>query len=140
MISRRRHTTPQSNDKDDPGLAWERHRPDLDDERRFGRIRGFQRQGGSIAPTNNHRGRLSSWVAVLLACAGFIVGGVGVAMGMSVVLLVIGGVLLVTAAVVALVFDMMSDVVLDSPRLESEEPHGTPLHRIKTESPKKRPG
>lgn len=122
---------------DDPSLAWEKEHPDGNS--RFGRIRGFQRQGGSLAPSNTHRGRLSSWVAVVLACAGFTVGGVGVAMGMSVVLLVIAAVLLVAAAVVALVFDLMSDVVLDTPRVEPEEPHGTPLHRIKQAEPERRP-
>ncbi|WP_444961085.1 hypothetical protein [Nocardiopsis sp. M1B1] len=122
---------------DDPALAWEKEHPDGDS--RFGRIRGFQHQGGSLAPSNSHRGRVSSWAAVLLACAGFVVGGVGVAMGMSVVLLVIAAVLLVAAAVVALVFDLMSDVVLDTPRAESEEPHDTPLHRIKQEDAEHRP-
>ncbi|NYH51701.1 hypothetical protein HNR06_001290 [Nocardiopsis arvandica] len=119
--------------EDDPALAWETEHPD--GSSRFGRIQGFQRQGGSMAPSNAHRGRLSSWVAVVLACAGFTVGGLAVAMGMSVVLLVVAGVLLLAAGVVALFFDMMSDVVLDTPRKESEEPHDTPLHRLKRESP-----
>ncbi|WP_435111491.1 hypothetical protein [Nocardiopsis synnemataformans] len=122
---------------DDPALAWEKEHPDGNS--RFGRIRGFQHQGGSLAPSNSHRGRVSSWAAVLLACAGFVVGGVGVAMGMSVVLLVIAAVLLVAAAVVALLFDLMSDVVLDTPRTEAEEPHDTPLHRIKQEEAEHRP-
>lgn len=132
MIESRKHTTPDPGEND-PALAWEREHPDGDS--RFGRIRGFQRQGGSIAPSNSHRGRLTSWVAVVLACAGFIVGGVGVVMGMSVPLLVIAGLLLVAAAVMALIFDLMGDVVLDSPRAEPEEPHGTPLHRIKGRIP-----
>ncbi|WP_150239104.1 hypothetical protein [Nocardiopsis quinghaiensis] len=123
--------------EDDPALAWEDEHPDGNS--RFGRIRGFQRQGGSMAPSNAHRGRLSSWMAVVLACAGFTVGALGVVMGMSVVLLVIAGVLMLAAGVVALFFDMMSDVVLDTPRQESEEPHDTPLHRIKRESPGQRP-
>lgn len=130
MIEQRRHPTPDPNDEDEnPGLAWEQYRPN--DEVRYGRIRGFQRQGGSLAPTNNHRGRVASWVSVVLACVGFILGGFAVAQGMSVVLLVIAGILLVAALVLAFVFDMFSDVVLDSPRVEPEEPHGTPLHRIK---------
>lgn len=131
MIERRKHPTPDPDDEhEDPGLAWEREHPGSDSE--FGRIRGFQRQGGSLAPTNSHRGRASSWVAVFLACVGFIMAGLGVAMGMHVVLLVIAGVLLVAAAVVAVVFDMVGDVVLDTPHTEPEEPHDTPLHRIKS--------
>jgi hypothetical protein len=112
----------------DPGQRWERHVPD--DEKEFGRIRGFQRQGGGLAPTTSHRGRLPSWVAVALGIVGFAAGGLGVALG-SVVLLVVAAVLLVAALVVAIVFDMSSDVVLDPPRVESEERHDTPLHRIK---------
>ncbi|GAA1437144.1 hypothetical protein GCM10009602_02060 [Nocardiopsis tropica] len=131
LITRRRHPTPDPDDADDPGLAWERHRPSDDEQRRNGRIRGFQRQGGSLAPTSNHRGRAVSWVAVVLACAGFAVGGVGIALGMSAVLLAVGGLLLAVAAVVAMRYDLLSDVVLDSPRVESEEPHDTPLHRIR---------
>ncbi|MFD6953342.1 hypothetical protein A6A08_11280 [Nocardiopsis sp. TSRI0078] len=123
--------------EDDPALAWEGEHPDGDS--RFGRIQGFQRQGGSMAPSNAHRGRLSSWVAVVLACAGFTVGALGIVMGMSVTLLVIAGVLLLAAGAVALFFDMMSDVVLDTPRQESEEPHDTPLHRIKHEESEGRP-
>ncbi|PDP88340.1 hypothetical protein CQJ94_07595 [Glycomyces fuscus] len=123
---------------DEPSLAWEREHPDRDS--RFGRIQGFQQQGGSMAPSNSHRGRLSSWAAVVLACAGFVVGGLGVALGMSVVLLVVAAVLLVAAAVVALVFDLMSDVVLDTPRVDTEEPHDTPLRRIKHEGPEQRSG
>lgn len=49
----------------------------------------------------------------------------------SVPLLVAGAVLMVAALVVAVVWDILSDVVLDPPRYEPEEPHQTPLHRIK---------
>nr|WP_156365715.1 hypothetical protein [Nocardiopsis sp. NRRL B-16309] len=113
----------------DPGQAWERHLPD--DEEKYGRIRGFQRQGGNLAPTNTHRGRLPSWVAVALALGGFVSGGVAIVMGGQVVLLVIAAVLIVAAAVVAMAFDILGDVVLDPPRVEPEERHDTPLHRIK---------
>lgn len=120
-------------EREDPGQAWEQHVPT--DERKFGRIRGFQRQGGNLAPTNAHRGRAASWVAVALAFGGFIAGGLAVAMGGQIVLVVIAAVLLIAAGVVAIVFDMLSDVVLDPPRLEPEERHDTPLHRIKKELP-----
>ncbi|WP_304451679.1 hypothetical protein [Nocardiopsis sp. YSL2] len=117
----------------DPGQAWERHLPT--DEAKYGRIRGFQRQGGSLAPSSGHRGRAPSWIAVVLAIAGFAAGGLAVVMDGAVVLLVIAAVLLAAAVAVAIVFDILSDVVLDPPRVESEERHDTPLHRIKEQSP-----
>ncbi|WP_017533520.1 hypothetical protein [Nocardiopsis alba] len=66
-----------------------------------------------------------------LAFIGFALGGLGIVLGGSVVLLVIGAVLMVIALVVAVSCDILSDVVLDPPRDEPEEPHQTPLHRIK---------
>ncbi|MFD3687327.1 hypothetical protein ACFWTE_21250 [Nocardiopsis sp. NPDC058631] len=131
LIARRRHPTSDPSDSADPGLAWEHHRPTDEQLLRHGRIRGFQRQGGSLAPTNEHRGRAVSWVAVVLACTGFALGGLGVALGMSVILLAVGGLLLAVAAVVAVRYDLLSDVVLDSPRVEPEEPHDTPLRRLR---------
>ncbi|WP_436886527.1 hypothetical protein [Nocardiopsis dassonvillei] len=126
LIEGRRH--PPSRES---SLEWERHEPD--DERRFGRIRGFQRQGGSLAPTGRHRGRATSWVVVGLAVAGAVVGGFAVAQGMAVWLLVAAGVLLAAALVMALVTDIFGDVVLDAPSVEPEERHDTPLHRIREE-------
>lgn len=125
-------------EEDDPALAWERHRPGEDEQKRRGRIRGFQRQGGSLAPSNGHRGSTASWVVVALACAGFalgglaiVLGGLAIVLGGSLWLLVPGGLLMLAALVVAVSCDILSDVVLDPPRVESEEPHQTPLHRIK---------
>lgn len=129
FVSGRRHPSSGPADEEDPGLAWEGRRPDNEEE--FGRIRGFQRQGGTLAPTNSHRGRLTSWISVGLAIAGFVVAGFAVATGMSVTLLVISGILLVAALVMALAFDLFGDVVLDPPRVEPEERHDTPLHRIR---------
>lgn len=126
LIEGRRH--PSSKES---ALGWERHSPD--DEQRFGRIRGFQRQGGSLAPSGRHRGRATSWAVVALALAGTIAGGLAVAQGMAVWLLVVAGVLLVAALVLAAVTDIFEDVVLDAPSLEPEERHDTPLHRIRKE-------
>lgn len=111
-------------------MRWEQHHPG--DHEGFGRIRGFQRQGGAFAPTNRHRGRASSWIVVVLACVGFTLCGLSLAMGWALVPLVLGAVLMVAALVVAMACDILTDVVLDSPRDESEEPHQTPLHRIKS--------
>ena len=118
-------------EEDDPALAWEHHHPSNDEQKRRGRIRGFQRQGGALAPSRGHRGSAASWVVVALACVGFALGGLAIALGGSLWLLVVGGLLMLAALVVAVSCDILSDVVLDPPRVESEEPHQTPLHRIK---------
>jgi len=115
---------------------WEHHHPG--DHEGFGRIRGFQRQGGAWAPTNRHRGRASSWIVVTLACVGFALGGISVAMDWALVPLVAGAVLMGIAVIVAFACDILTDVVLDSPRDESEEPHQTPLHSIKSMARKDR--
>jgi hypothetical protein len=115
----------------DPGLGWELHRPTDEEQYRYGRILGFHRQGGTLAPTNSHRGTAASWVCVALGTVGFGLGGLAIVLGWSVPLLVTGAVLMASALVVAVVWDILSDVVLDPPRYESEEPHQTPLHRIK---------
>ncbi|WP_197024274.1 hypothetical protein [Nocardiopsis sp. CNT312] len=112
----------------DPGAGWERHVPAKEE---FGDIRGFQRQGGGIAPTMHHRGRPMSWVSVALAFAGFALGGLSVVLGWSLWPLVLAAVLITAAFVVAVVWDILADVVLDPPRTETEERHDTPLHRIK---------
>lgn len=111
-------------------MRWEQHHPG--DHEGFGRIRGFQRQGGAVAPTSRHRGRISSWVVVVLGCVGFALGGLSLAMGWALIPLVLGAVMLVAAAIVAFACDILTDVVLDSPREEPEEAHQTPLHRIKS--------
>lgn len=126
LIEGRRHPT-----SNEPCVEWEHHDPD--DEQRFGRILGFQRQGGSLAPTGRHRGRAASWAVVALALAGFVVGAVAVVQGMTVWLLVIAGLLLAAALVLALATDIFGDVVLDSPSVEPEEPHGISLHRLRKE-------
>jgi len=111
-------------------MRWEQHHPD--DHEGFGRIRGFQRQGGALAPTNRHRGRASSWIVVVLGCVGFALGGISLAMGWALVPLVLGAAMMAAAVIIALACDILTDVVLDSPRDEAEEAHQTPLHRIKS--------
>ncbi|MDE3721010.1 hypothetical protein PWG71_06385 [Nocardiopsis sp. N85] len=123
LIEGRRHPSSA-----EASLEWEHHRPDHDQ-----RIRGFQRQGGSLAPTGRHRGRAASWVVVALALVGFTLGGIAVAQGMTVWLSIVAGVFLVAAVVLAAVTDIFSDVVLDSPSVEPEEPHDTSLRRLREE-------
>ncbi|WP_327087351.1 hypothetical protein OIE66_34235 [Nonomuraea sp. NBC_01738] len=64
----------------------------------------------------SHGGRASSWLAVAVAVAGFIVGGVGM-VAPSWTLIWIGIGLVVVGGILALVFDIFSDVVIDAPRV-----------------------
>lgn len=94
-------------------------------------IRGYQHEGGAWAPTNNHRGRLGSWVAVAFLTTGFALGGLSLAMGPAWWLMAAGAVLMLAGGVLCLVTDIFIDVVLDDPHDVAEEPHTTPLRRIK---------
>lgn len=115
---------------------WEKHKPEPSDG--HGPVRGYHRQGGTWAPTSSHRGRLSSWIAVALATAGFILCGLSLILEWTLPLLIAGGVLLLAALVVALLYDILTDVVLDSPRDEAEEPFETPLHHLRTKAEERR--
>src|SRR5690625_133829 len=93
-------------------------------------IRGYQPEGGAWAPTNSHRGRLGSWVAVGCLIAGFAVAGFAF-VGTNWWRMAVAALLMLVGAVLCLVTDIFTDVVLDDPRDASEEPHSTPLRRIK---------
>ncbi|GAA3759835.1 fatty acid desaturase [Spinactinospora alkalitolerans] len=94
-------------------------------------IRGYQIEGGAWAPTNNHRGRQASWVAVAFLLVGFVLAGLSLALGPAWWLLGVGVAAMVIGGILCAVSDIFTDVVLDDPRYDSEEPHSTPLHKIK---------
>ena len=93
-------------------------------------IRGYQDEGGRWAPAPEHRGRTVSWLGVGLILAGSAAIGIGMVLG-AVWLWVLGLVAAVVGGALCAVTDIFLDVVLDEPRKHSEEPHATPLHRIK---------
>lgn len=64
----------------------------------------------------SHGGRASSWLAVAVALAGFIVSGSGM-IAESWLLIWVGVGLVVVGGILALVFDIFSDVVIDAPRV-----------------------
>ncbi|MET9340180.1 HGxxPAAW family protein [Nonomuraea sp. NPDC003804] len=64
----------------------------------------------------NHAGRASSWLAVSIMLAGFTVGGVGLTIANWMIVWVGVGIF-VLGGVLALVFDIFSDVVIDAPRV-----------------------
>ncbi|QBI52754.1 pro-sigmaK processing inhibitor BofA family protein [Streptomonospora litoralis] len=105
-------------------------RPKRRTPRRY--VRGYQGEGGNFAPTNTHRGRLGSWIAVAVFFVGFLLAGIGLSVGVNWWLIGIGGGLMAVGGILFLVTDIFTDVVLDDPHQESEEPHNTPLHRIKS--------
>lgn len=64
----------------------------------------------------SHGGRASSWLAVTVMLLGFIVGGVGLTAA-STVMIWVGVGVVVVGGILALVFDIVSDVVIDAPRV-----------------------
>ena len=115
---------------------WESHKPELSDGR--GVVRGYHRQGGSWAPTSSHRGLPSSWIAVVLGTVGFLLCGLSLILVWTIPLLIAGGILMVAAAAIALFYDILTDVVVDAPREETEEAYETPLHRLKMKARQRR--
>ncbi|MDF5751368.1 HGxxPAAW family protein [Spongiactinospora sp. TRM90649] len=85
-----------------------------------------------VAPphgTASHGGRASSWLAVTVMLAGFTAAGVALCLGpnwfvfwVSVGVCALGGIL-------ALVFDIFSDVIVDSPRVIRAAEHHSPFER-----------
>lgn len=76
-------------------------------------------EGQKTEQTENlgsHGGRASSWLAVTVMLIGFIVGGVGMTMA-TWTLIWIGVGLVVVGGILALVFDIFTDVVIDAPRV-----------------------
>lgn len=76
-----------------------------------------------MAAGGHHRGRASSWLAVIIMLAGFSVGGVGLIVGLwwmfwlGIAIVVVGGIM-------ALVVDVFSDVTLDPINPGDVEPFG----------------
>ncbi|MFE3447319.1 HGxxPAAW family protein [Nonomuraea sp. NPDC059194] len=64
----------------------------------------------------NHGGRASSWLAVSIMLAGFTVGGVGLTVANWMIVWVGVGIFAL-GGILALVFDIFSDVVIDAPRV-----------------------
>ncbi|MDA2810246.1 hypothetical protein O4J56_06305 [Nocardiopsis sp. RSe5-2] len=94
------------------------------------RIRGYQREGGRFAPTSSHRGRGRSWAGVALVVAGALAAALAMVTGTP-WLLAAAAVAALAGLAVCVAGDIFTDVVLDDPHRESEEPHTTPLHKIK---------
>ena len=65
---------------------------------------------------SSHAGRPSSWIAVSVIFIGFLVGGVAIPLGPIWPMFWAGAGIVVLGGILALVVDIMSDVVMDVPR------------------------
>jgi hypothetical protein len=65
---------------------------------------------------SSHAGRPSSWIAVSVIFIGFVVGGVAIPLGPNWPLFWAGAGIVGLGGILALVVDIMSDVVVDDPR------------------------
>lgn len=70
--------------------------------------------------SSSHAGRPSSWVAVVVMFIGFLVGGVALPIGPNWILFWVGVGIVGVGGVLALVVDIMSDVVLDQPYVSAK--------------------
>jgi len=71
----------------------------------------------------SHAGRFTSWVAVSVIFAGFLVGGYALTAGPNWTLFWVGGLgLCAIGGILALVFNVYGDVVLDKPRVTPTQP------------------
>ncbi|GLW08880.1 hypothetical protein Misp01_40100 [Microtetraspora sp. NBRC 13810] len=65
----------------------------------------------------NHGGNPKSWLAVITILIGFTIGGVAFTMGPNWALIWTGVGLCAVGGVLALVFDIFSDVIIEAPRV-----------------------
>ncbi|GII75371.1 hypothetical protein Sru01_03530 [Sphaerisporangium rufum] len=84
-----------------------------------------QAQGTQAHGTQqSHAGRASSWLAVTVILLGFTIGGVALTIGPNWFLFWVGAGVVVVGGVLALVFDVFSDVIEDAPReADTQEKH-----------------
>ncbi|MER6943263.1 HGxxPAAW family protein [Nonomuraea sp. NPDC000554] len=74
------------------------------------------KKSGHAENLGSHGGRASSWLAVTVMLAGFVIGGYALTVT-NWTLIWIGVGVFVVGAILALVFDIFTDVVIDSPRV-----------------------
>ncbi|MCW2877027.1 MAG: hypothetical protein JWQ95_1127 [Sphaerisporangium sp.] len=77
----------------------------------------------------SHAGRASSWLAVTVILLGFTIGGVALTIGPNWFLFWTGAVVIAVGGVLALIFDIFSDVIEDAPRHIAIKEHHSPFER-----------
>lgn len=86
---------------------------------------GYNPEGGTLVAEARHRGHVLSWVTVVLVIAGFMIGGIGLTLGVNMAMVWIGVAAVVAGGLLGAVSDIFADVVLDSPRVLPELAHTT---------------
>ncbi|MFI0417809.1 HGxxPAAW family protein [Spongiactinospora sp. 9N601] len=77
----------------------------------------------------SHAGRASSWAAVSVMLLGFLTGGIALCLGPNWLFFWIGAGLVALGGILALAFDIFSDVIVDAPRVISAAEHHSPFER-----------
>ncbi|RBQ16603.1 hypothetical protein DP939_29945 [Spongiactinospora rosea] len=77
----------------------------------------------------SHAGRASSWAAVSVMLLGFLTGGIALCVGPNWLFFWIGAGLIAVGGILALAFDIFSDVIVDAPRVISAAEHHSPFER-----------
>ncbi|MEV4295023.1 HGxxPAAW family protein [Microbispora rosea] len=78
----------------------------------------------------SHAGSAKSWLAVITILIGFTIGGVALTLGPNWLFVWIGVGICAVGGLLALAFDIFSDVIVDAPREISVQEHHSPFeHR-----------
>ncbi|REF00113.1 HGxxPAAW family protein [Thermomonospora umbrina] len=83
--------------------------------------------------SGGHGGRPSSWVVVGVSITGFTVGGVALCIGPNWVVFGVGAAIVAISAVLGLAVGILSDVVVDEPRVMQPVAAGAPAGRVEGE-------
>jgi hypothetical protein len=86
-----------------------------------------EHEGHAFVASGSHAGRPTSWLAVIVILLGFIIGGVGLCLGPNWIAFWTGAGVVVAGGVLALVFDVFSDVIVDSRRTMPAAEHHSPF-------------
>ncbi|MBP2706012.1 hypothetical protein JOL79_19575 [Microbispora sp. RL4-1S] len=81
------------------------------------------------AHQGSHAGSAKSWLAVTTILIGFTIGGVALTLGPNWTLVWVGVGICVVGGLLALAFDIFSDVIVDAPREMAVEEHHSALER-----------
>jgi hypothetical protein len=88
-----------------------------------------EHEGHAFVASGSHAGRAKSWLAITVIILGFIVGGVGLCLGPNWYMFFAGVVIAVLGGVLALLFDVFSDVIVDSRRTMPAAEHHSPFEQ-----------
>jgi hypothetical protein len=93
-----------------------------------------EHEGHAFVASGSHAGRPTSWLAITVILLGFVIGGVGLCLGPNWGLLWTGAGAIVLGGVLALVFDVFSDVIVDSRRTVPAAEHHSPFEHQRSGS------